>query len=65
MLRLQCETTGETINLVKQINSSGEGIIYTTNKSGMMAKIYHHPTPERIDKLRVMVNNPDSKLVCV
>lgn len=57
MLKLQCESTGETINLLKQINSSGEGIIYTTDKSGILAKIYHQPTTERIDKLRVMINN--------
>jgi DNA-binding helix-hairpin-helix protein with protein kinase domain len=58
MLRLQCEKTGESVDLLKQLNSSGEGVIYTTNKSGFLAKIYHDSTPERIEKLRVMVSNP-------
>jgi DNA-binding helix-hairpin-helix protein with protein kinase domain len=58
MVRLQCKNSGEWIDLVKEINSSGEGKIYTTNKSGFLAKMYHNPTPERSAKLQVMVNNP-------
>jgi DNA-binding helix-hairpin-helix protein with protein kinase domain len=57
MVRLHCENTGESVDLLKQISNSGEGLIYTTNKSGFLAKIYHQPTPERIEKLQVMISN--------
>lgn len=60
MTRLKCSDTGEWINLGKDIKTSGEGIIYQTSKAGFLAKIYHNHTitPEKIDKLQVMVKNP-------
>jgi DNA-binding helix-hairpin-helix protein with protein kinase domain len=58
MVRLQCKNSGEWIDLVKEINSSGEGKIYATNKTGFLAKIYHNPTPERSIKLQIMANDP-------
>lgn len=55
---LTCSRTGETIALLNVIASSGEGTIWTTNRSGFLAKVYHTPTPERLDKLEVMIANP-------
>jgi serine/threonine protein kinase len=48
----------QTVSLGKQIASSGEGEVWETNFSGILAKIYHDSTPERIDKLKVMLANP-------
>lgn len=47
-----------SITLIKQINSSGEGVIWKTNRKGCLAKIYHQATPEKIKKLQLMVANP-------
>jgi DNA-binding helix-hairpin-helix protein with protein kinase domain len=52
------DSQGKTITLNKEINRSGEGVIWTTNQQGLLAKIYHQSTQERIDKLQVMVKNP-------
>ena len=41
-----------------QIADSGEGEVWETNLSGYLAKIYHDPTPARIEKLKVMLANP-------
>ena len=51
-------SNGKSVSLGKQIASSGEGEVWETNESGYLAKIYHDPTPERIEKLTVMVANP-------
>ncbi len=48
----------QTVSLGKQIASSGEGEVWETNFSGTLAKIYHDPTPERIEKLKAMLVNP-------
>ncbi len=40
------------------IDSSGEGEVWETNFSGILAKIYHDSTPERIEKLKAMLANP-------
>jgi len=57
MIYLKCESTAESVKLLRKLNSSGEGEIYTTSKSGFLAKIYHDPTSERVEKLRIMINN--------
>ncbi len=38
-MRLKCETTGEWINLIQEIAKGGEAEIWTTSKSGLVAKI--------------------------
>ena len=51
-------SNNQPVSLGKQIASSGEGVVWETNLSGYLAKIYHDPTVERIKKLEVMVGNP-------
>ena len=51
-------SNGKSVSLGNQIASSGEGEVWETNESGYLAKIYHSPTRERIEKLKVMVANP-------
>ncbi len=55
---LNCMSTGQSIVLVQQLASSGEGEIWRTNQSGSLAKIYYAPRPERIQKLEVMIAHP-------
>lgn len=49
---------GERIQLVEALAQGGEGEVWKTSKKGYLAKIYQHPTQERIDKLQVMLNYP-------
>lgn len=49
---------GQSISLVKEIARSGEGVIWRTNLSGYLAKIYHLSDSARVKKLEVMVANP-------
>lgn len=49
---------GAQVNLVSQIADSGEGTVWETDHAGFVAKLYHKPTPERVEKLKVMVANP-------
>ncbi|WP_374791211.1 DUF1036 domain-containing protein [Aerosakkonema funiforme] len=49
---------GQSISLVKEIARSGEGVIWRTNLSGYLAKIYHSSDSDRVKKLEVMVANP-------
>lgn len=58
MTVLTCASTGQSIFLDESIASSGEGEVWRTNQNGYVAKIYHSPTPERIEKLKVMVAYP-------
>ncbi len=46
------------ISLIKEIAKGGEGIVWQTNRSGYLAKIYHKPSSEQITKLKLMVANP-------
>lgn len=55
---LTCASTGQSISLVKQIASSGEGEVWQTQLDGYLAKVYYSPRPERIRKLEVMVAHP-------
>lgn len=53
-----CTRTGESIALVQQIAASGEGEVWQSDRPGTLAKLYTHPTPDRIRKLEVMVAYP-------
>lgn len=55
---LICSQTNQSISLTKQIARSGEGEVWQTSRSGYLAKIYHSPTSERLQKLEVMIANP-------
>ena len=46
------------IQLANHIASGGEGEIWTTDKAGFLAKIYHSPNPQQIKKLEYMIKNP-------
>jgi serine/threonine protein kinase len=51
-------SNNQPVSLTKQLASSGEGEVWETNLNGHLAKIYHNPTIERIEKLKVMLANP-------
>ena len=57
MTVLTCASTGQSITLLGEpiANSSGEGKVWRTNRNGYLAKIYHKQTPERVQKLAVMI----------
>jgi DNA-binding helix-hairpin-helix protein with protein kinase domain len=58
MTTLTCTQTGQNISLVQQLATSGEGVIWRTDRPGFLAKIYSLPKPERIQKLEVMIAHP-------
>lgn len=51
-------SNNQPVSLTKQIADSGEGEVWETNQNNYLAKIYHDPTPARIEKLKVMLANP-------
>ena len=55
---LTCAHAGCSIYLGKQVANSGEGTVWQTNLRGYLAKLYHFPNPERVEKLQVMVASP-------
>ena len=61
MTVLTCASTGKSITLLKEIAHSGEAKIWRTNENGYLAKIYHSPTPERVQKLAVMIDHPPTE----
>jgi DNA-binding helix-hairpin-helix protein with protein kinase domain len=62
MTVLICAITGKSITLLgEEIANSGEAKIWRTNQNGYLAKIYHSPTPERVQKLAVMIANPPTE----
>jgi DNA-binding helix-hairpin-helix protein with protein kinase domain len=63
-MSLTCATTGQRVQLVQQIANSGEAEIWRTSRPYSLAKIYHHPTPERREKLVCMIDHapPDPYL---
>ena len=62
MTVLTCASTGKSITLFgKEIANSGEAKVWRTNQKGYLAKIYHSPTPERVQKLAVMIANPPTE----
>ncbi len=58
MTQFTCASTGERLDLTTQLATSGEGEVWRTQHPHLLAKIYHHPSPERIRKLTVMINHP-------
>jgi WD40 repeat protein len=61
MTVLTCASTAKSITLLKEIANSGEAKIWRTNQNGCLAKIYHSPTPERVQKLAVMIDHPPTE----
>ncbi|MEH2073969.1 MAG: hypothetical protein V7K57_06185 [Nostoc sp.] len=55
MTVLTCASTGKSITLLDELKNSGEGKVWRTNHNGYLAKIYHSQTPERVQKLAVMI----------
>lgn len=58
MKTLICAKTGQSVHLVKQVAESGEGRVWRTNHVGYLAKVYLDPTPERVEKLKIMEQYP-------
>jgi DNA-binding helix-hairpin-helix protein with protein kinase domain len=58
IVHLTRASNNQFVSLTKQIANSGEGKIWETSLNGYLAKIYHDPTLERIEKLKVMLANP-------
>ncbi|MHC5933067.1 tetratricopeptide repeat protein [Nostoc sp.] len=50
-----CASTGQSITLLGEPKISGEAKVWQTNRNGYLAKIYHDQTPERVQKLAVMI----------
>ncbi|WP_217360042.1 hypothetical protein [Anabaena sp. UHCC 0253] len=62
MTVLTCASTGKSITLLgEEIANSGEAKVWRTNQKGYLAKIYHTPTPERVQKLAVMIAHPPTE----
>ncbi|MFM6091959.1 MAG: eIF2A-related protein [Dolichospermum sp.] len=61
MTVLICASTGKSITLLKEIAHSGEAKVWRTNENGYLAKIYHSPTSERVQKLAVMIDHPPTE----
>ncbi|WP_228036878.1 helix-hairpin-helix domain-containing protein [Cuspidothrix issatschenkoi] len=62
MTVLTCASTGKSITLLgKEIANSGEAKVWRTNQNGYLAKIYHFPTSERVQKLAVMIDHPPTE----
>ncbi|MDB9441825.1 hypothetical protein PN497_10695 [Sphaerospermopsis kisseleviana CS-549] len=55
MTFLICDSTSERITLLNEIAASGEAKVWRTNHHGYLAKIYHSPTHERMEKLAAMI----------
>jgi DNA-binding helix-hairpin-helix protein with protein kinase domain len=65
-LTYRCQLQNRSITLTKELATSGEAKVWHTNFNGYLAKIYHNPHNERVDKLQLMVRNrprdPDAHL---
>ncbi|MCC5643027.1 hypothetical protein LC607_08765 [Nostoc sp. CHAB 5824] len=55
MTVLTCASTGKSITLLGEPKISGEAKVWQTNRNGYLAKIYHSPTPDHVQKLAVMI----------
>jgi hypothetical protein len=55
MTVLTCASTGQSITLLGEPKISGEAKVWQTNRNGYLAKIYHDQTPNRVQKLAVMI----------
>lgn len=58
MTVLTCAITGKSITLVGEPIDSGEAKVWRTNLNGYLAKIYHSPTSECVQKLAVKISHP-------
>ncbi|MBC1305741.1 protein kinase domain-containing protein, partial [Trichormus variabilis] len=58
MAVLICDTKNELITLLGEPIQSGEAQVWHTDRQGYLAKIYHLPTSERLEKLKVMISSP-------
>ncbi|MBD2384723.1 protein kinase domain-containing protein [Cylindrospermum sp. FACHB-282] len=61
MTVITCSSTGKSITLLGKPIDSGEAKVWRTNIDGYLAKIYHSPTPERVQKLAVMIAHPPTE----
>ncbi|MCT7979600.1 helix-hairpin-helix domain-containing protein [Laspinema olomoucense] len=52
------DSKGKSVTLIKLLAKSGEGEIWTTNRKGLLAKIYHSPNSVRRNKVEAMIANP-------
>ncbi|MBE9088772.1 SUMF1/EgtB/PvdO family nonheme iron enzyme [Microcystis aeruginosa LEGE 11464] len=59
-LTYRCQLQNRPITLTQQLADSGEAKVWHTNFNGYLAKIYHNPHNERIDKLQLMVRHRPS-----
>ncbi|MFM6311587.1 MAG: helix-hairpin-helix domain-containing protein, partial [Dolichospermum sp.] len=50
-----------SITPLKEIAKSGEAKVWRTNQNGYLAKIYHSPTSERVQKVAVMIDHPPTE----
>ncbi|MCA2700147.1 MAG: SUMF1/EgtB/PvdO family nonheme iron enzyme [Microcystis sp. M179S2] len=59
-LTYRCQLKNRLITLTQEMADSGEAKVWHTNFNGYLAKIYHNPHNERVDKLQLMVRNRPS-----
>ncbi|EPF24207.1 MAG: serine/threonine-protein kinase pkn1 [Microcystis aeruginosa Ma_MB_F_20061100_S19] len=59
-LTYRCQLQNRSITLTQELSDSGEAKVWHTNFNGYLAKIYHNPHNERVDKLQLMVRNRPS-----
>ncbi len=59
-MQFRLETSGRTVTLNPHpLALGGEAYLYVVNDiESLVAKVYHHPSPEHADKLAVMIGNP-------
>ena len=57
MTDYRCDA-GRPLTLTRQVAAGGEGILWETDRDGLIAKLYRTPTAERMDKLRAMIARP-------
>lgn len=55
--------TGQPIILTTAIARSGEGTVWQTDQTNILAKIYHQDSPTQLEKLRVMVTYPPQSVM--
>ncbi|MFM1843641.1 MAG: hypothetical protein RLZZ490_2384, partial [Cyanobacteriota bacterium] len=53
----RCQRNNKPIRLTEELAHSGEAKVWRTDLKGYLAKIYHDPHNERIQKLQVMVRH--------
>ncbi len=54
MTKLFCSKTNQAVTLTVSIAQSGEGEVWRTDRSGLLAKIYHVPASNEKEKLAQM-----------